>query len=129
MEDLLARARAGEDFAELAKTYTDDPGSKNTGGLYSDFGRGKMVPPFEEAAFSVPIGEISDIVETDYGYHILKIVERKKESRPLEEIRPELEAQFKSEKRGKAVRDHMEELKAAAEYETVVFSDVKAQEG
>jgi parvulin-like peptidyl-prolyl isomerase len=56
MEKILERARAGEDFAELAKQYTEDPGSKKSGGLYSDFGRGRMVKPFEDAAFSVPVG-------------------------------------------------------------------------
>jgi foldase protein PrsA len=90
MQEILKRAKAGEDFAELAKQYTEDPGSKDNGGLYEDFPRGKMVKPFEDAAFSVPVGEISDIVETDYGYHILKIEDRKKEDRPRDVVKAEL---------------------------------------
>ncbi len=73
MESLLSRARQGEDFANLARQYTEDPGSQENGGLYENFPRGVMVKPFENAAFSVPIGEISEIVETRYGYHIMKI--------------------------------------------------------
>ena len=74
MQLILIRARQGDDFAELAREFTEDPGSKENGGLYEDFGRGVMVKPFEDAAFSVPLGELSDIVETQYGYHILKAV-------------------------------------------------------
>ncbi len=75
IEGLLKRARAGEDFAELAKEYSDDPGSKSRGGEYV-FPRGQMVPPFEQAAFSLEVGQISDVVETTYGYHIIKLSEK-----------------------------------------------------
>lgn len=81
MEKILKRAKSGEDFAKLAKEYSEDPGSKNNGGLYSNFEKGQMVPSFEKAAFTVPVGEISDIIETPYGYHILKVIDRKKENR------------------------------------------------
>ncbi len=107
MEELLKRAKAGEDFAELAKQYSEDPGSKNKGGLYKDFPKGQMVPAFEEAAFNVPVGEISDIVETSYGYHILKVIERKKEDRPREKVKAELAAK----KSQNAVKEAYEELK------------------
>jgi parvulin-like peptidyl-prolyl isomerase len=117
MEGILERARKGEDFSELAKQYTEDPGSKDNGGLYEDFGRGRMVPPFEEAAFTVPVGEISDIVETTYGYHILKIEDRKKETRPLEEIRAELEADLRQRKEGTAFQDHLNILKQESGFE------------
>ena len=75
IEDLLKRARAGEDFAELAKQYTDDTASKSKGGEYT-FPRGQMMPSFEQAAFSLEVGQISDIVETPYGYHIIKLSEK-----------------------------------------------------
>ncbi len=117
MEGILARVRKGEDFSELAKLYTEDPGSKENGGLYEDFGRGRMVPPFEEAAFTVPVGEVSDIVETSYGYHILKIENRKKEIRPLEEIRAELETNLRQKKEGTAFQDHLNSLKQEAGFE------------
>lgn len=90
MEKILARVKAGEDFAKVAKEVSEDPGSKNKGGLYENFPRGQMVPSFENAAFSVPVGEISDIIETPYGYHILKVIDRKKETRSREVVKKEL---------------------------------------
>ncbi|MDB6023171.1 MAG: Peptidylprolyl isomerase [Pedosphaera sp.] len=74
-EDLLKRAKAGEDFAKLAKEYSDDPGSKDKGGEYT-FGRGQMVKEFEAAAFSLQTNQISDIVTTAFGYHIIKLSEK-----------------------------------------------------
>ena len=75
MEDLLKRARAGEDFAKLAKEYSEDPGSKDKGGEYT-FARGRMVPEFEAAAFSLGTNQVSDIVTTRFGYHIIKLSEK-----------------------------------------------------
>jgi peptidyl-prolyl cis-trans isomerase C len=74
-EDLLKRARAGEDFAKLAREYSDDPGSKDRGGEYK-FPRGQMVREFETAAFALKPNEISDIVTTQFGYHIIKLSEK-----------------------------------------------------
>jgi parvulin-like peptidyl-prolyl isomerase len=74
-EEALAKARKGEDFAALAKQYTDDSASKDKGGEYT-FARGQMVPEFERAAFALKPGEISDLVETQFGYHIIKLEER-----------------------------------------------------
>jgi foldase protein PrsA len=71
-EDILARALAGEDMAELAKTYSEDPGSASTGGEYT-FGRGEMVTEFEEASFNGVDGQVwPELVETSYGFHIIK---------------------------------------------------------
>jgi parvulin-like peptidyl-prolyl isomerase len=75
IEDLLKRARAGEDFAKLAKQYSEDPGSKDNGGEYT-FPRGQMMPEFEAAAFSLQTNQISDVVTTTYGYHIIKLSEK-----------------------------------------------------
>lgn len=74
-EDLLKRAKAGEDFAKLAKENSDDPGSKDNGGEYT-FPRGQMVKEFEAAAFSLQTNQISDIVTTAFGYHIIKLLEK-----------------------------------------------------
>jgi len=74
-EELLKRARGGEDFAKLAKEYSDDPGSKDKGGEYK-FPRGQMVPEFESAAFSLGTNQISDLVTTQFGYHIIKTSEK-----------------------------------------------------
>lgn len=79
---LLERVRKGEDFAKLAKENSDDPGSKDKGGEYDFFGHGKMVPEFEKAAFALKPGEISDLVETQYGFHIIKLEERRTAAAP-----------------------------------------------
>ncbi len=119
MEEILARARKGEDFAVLAKQYSEDPGSKDNGGLYENFGRGRMVKPFEDAAFSVPVGQISDIVETQYGYHIIFVVARKPETRPMDEVRAELEAQIKQTKQRDAYGAFLAKLKEEAGFRTL----------
>ena len=75
LEGILKRARAGEDFAALAKEYSEDPGSKDKGGEYK-FPKGQMMPEFEAAAFSLNTNQISDIVTTKYGYHIIKLSEK-----------------------------------------------------
>lgn len=121
MEEILARAKSGEDIAELATKYSEDTGSKNNGGLYKNFGRGRMVKPFEEAAFSVPVGEISDIIETRYGYHILKVIERKKETRPLENIHQNLEAKIKRNKQSEALQSHIADLKKRVRFKIVEY--------
>jgi parvulin-like peptidyl-prolyl isomerase len=90
-EEVLKRVRAGEDFAKLAQEFSSDPGSKEKGGDLGWFGPGKMVPEFDKAAFALKPGEISDIVETKFGFHIIKLEERKtedKDGKPVEQIHP-----------------------------------------
>ena len=119
IEDLLAQAKAGADFAELAKTYSEDPGSKANGGLYENFPRGQMVKPFEDAAFSVPVGELSGVVETTYGYHILKVVGREKETRTFEDARAEIESRLKSGKQNQTVDQFVQGLKDKAKFKLI----------
>ena len=121
IEDILAKAKAGEDFAALAKQFSEDPGSKDNGGFYQDFARGAMVKPFEDAAFSVPVGQISGIVETAYGYHILQVVDRKKETRPLTEVRAEIEARIKQGRQVDAFSTYITKLKEKTGFKTVGF--------
>jgi hypothetical protein len=73
-EEVLAKVKAGADFAETAKQYSQDTSASNGGDLGS-FGKGKMVPEFEKAAFALKAGEVSDVVKTVYGYHIIKVTE------------------------------------------------------
>ncbi|MGA2029898.1 MAG: peptidylprolyl isomerase [Verrucomicrobiota bacterium] len=76
IDDLLKRARGGEDFATLASEYSEDPGSKDAGGELPPFARGQMVAEFEAAAFSLNTNQISDVVTTVYGYHIIKLLDK-----------------------------------------------------
>lgn len=91
IDSLLTLIKNGADFAEVAKMESEDPGSRDQGGLIQWFGSGRMVPEFEEAAFSLAPGEISDVVETAYGYHIIK-GEDARSVGTLDEERPGLEA-------------------------------------
>ena len=77
IDDLLKRARSGEDFGALAKQYSEDPGSKENGGELPAFPRGQMLPEFEATAFALTNKQISDVVTTVYGFHIIKLLDKK----------------------------------------------------
>jgi parvulin-like peptidyl-prolyl isomerase len=77
IEGLLRRVRAGEDFAKLADEFTEDPSGKGRGGDLGWFGRGMMVKPFEDVAFALKQGDVSGVVETQFGFHIIKVDERR----------------------------------------------------
>ena len=91
--EILARARQpGADFAALAEASSDDPGSASRGGDLGFFSRGRMVAPFEAAAFALKQpGDLSEVVKTDFGYHVIRLEERKPAARkPFEEVRDDL---------------------------------------
>jgi peptidyl-prolyl cis-trans isomerase D len=98
-EDLLKQARAGADFAQLATKFSEDEGSKVNGGDLDYFSRGRMVPEFEMAAFALEPGQISDIVKTQYGFHIIKVVDKKAAvTRAFDEVRAQIETQLKAQR-------------------------------
>jgi len=98
-EKILAEVKAGKDFATLARKYSDDPGSAAKGGELGYFQRGVMVGPFEEAAFALQPGEVSGIVETPFGFHIIKCEGRIEAGvKPLAEVAEEVKAGLKGEK-------------------------------
>jgi parvulin-like peptidyl-prolyl isomerase len=74
IDDLLKQIRAGGNFAALAKQYSEDPGSKDNGGELPEFPRGQMVPEFESAAFALTNNQISEVITTQYGYHIIQMI-------------------------------------------------------
>ncbi|WP_017446183.1 SurA N-terminal domain-containing protein [Gayadomonas joobiniege] len=99
-EDLLAQIKSGADFAELAKEHSDDTFSGENGGDLNYFGRGAMDPAFEEATFALQeVGEVSDVVKSDFGYHIIKLTNIQAEQvRPLDEVKDEIKAQLQRDK-------------------------------
>lgn len=126
-EDVLKRARAGEDFAKLAKEYSDDPGSKDKGGEYT-FPRGQMVPEFEAAAFALEPGKVSDIVTTQFGHHIIKLIEKKPASKvEFAKAEPEIKQFLKTRGVQKQIPDYMEKLEKAANVE-ILDADLKPKD-
>ncbi len=88
-EDVLKKAKSGANFADLAKQYSDDT-TKDKGGDLDWIVRGQTVPEFEQAAFSLPVGSISDLVKTQYGFHIIKVIDRQTaRTQTLEEVVPQ----------------------------------------
>jgi peptidyl-prolyl cis-trans isomerase C len=102
-QDLRKRIQAGEDFAELARKESDDAGSGANGGDLGFFHHGQMVPSFEEAAFALKPGELSEPVKSPFGYHVIEV--QAKESKSFEEVRPDLEKRMRPEQAQKAVED------------------------
>ena len=78
VDSILTKIKNGADFAELAKEYSQDPGSKDKGGDLGFFKRRQMVKEFDEAAFNLKVGEISGAIKTRYGYHLIKVTDKKK---------------------------------------------------
>lgn len=130
-DDLLKRAKAGEDFAKLAKEYSEDPGSRDNGGEYK-FPRGQMVPEFESTAFGLAPNQISEIVTTQFGYHIIKLSEKYPARKlTLEEsiegvkIIDQVKDILKRQQLEKALPDFIEKITAEAKVEIL---DAKLKE-
>lgn len=113
-EDLLKQINEGADFAELAKANSDCP-SAARGGDLGFFGKGQMVAPFEKAAFALETGKVSDIVETRFGYHIIKLTDRKEAgATSFEQAKAGLIQKLTQQKRMELANNYIESLKAAA---------------
>ena len=116
-DDVLAQVKEGKDFAELAKANSTCP-SKEQGGDLGFFPRGAMVKPFEDAAFAMQEGQTSDIVETQFGYHIIKLTEKKAERTvPFEEVKDRLKQGLTQQKTNTAVMAWVDEQKKQANIE------------
>jgi len=118
-EEALAQLKAGADFAELAKTYSKDTATKDKGGDLGWFSRGRMVPEFDEAAFALKeIGDISDIVKTSYGYHIITLTGRKPAHTPtLDEVKDQVRNDYIQEEKSERVNAWYKELRSSSEIE------------
>ena len=113
-DGILKRARDGEDFAKLAKEYSEDPGSKDKGGEYT-FPRGQMVPEFEAAAFSLKTNQVSDVVTTQFGYHIIRLSEKIPAKKvDFEKVSPDIKDYLKQQQTQKQLPDYMTKLKKEA---------------
>jgi peptidyl-prolyl cis-trans isomerase D len=98
-EELLKQARSGADFGELARKNSEDEASAKNDGDLDYFGRGRMVPEFEQVAFSLEPGQVSDLVKTSYGFHIIKLIDKKPgTTRPIAEVRQQISDQLAAER-------------------------------
>ena len=144
-KDIADKIAKGGDFAALAKENSKDPGSKEDGGMLGFFGRGQMVPQFEEAAFRLKKGEVSPPVKSQFGYHIIKLEDRRDKKLPaFEEVKDKILNSMIQKKaqdvavdlRGKAKIEYIdpevkklaeEQAKAQAEQKSAMEAQIKAQ--
>lgn len=123
LEMIQQKLQKGEDFEALAKEYSEGPSSAKGGDL-GYFGRGQMAKPFEEAAFALRSGEVSDIVETKFGYHLIEVIDRKPETTvALEDVRGRIEQYLKQQKVQENVRMYVEDLKEEADVKRLLEID------
>jgi peptidyl-prolyl cis-trans isomerase C len=118
--ELKKRIDAGEDFNDLAKAHSECPSAQNNGDL-GFFPKGRMVPAFEMAAFELKTGHVSNIVETQFGYHLIKLMDRKAaESVKFEEAQGHIQNELRNQKINVEVQKYIEKLRKTAKIETFV---------
>lgn len=121
MRPILERARAGEDFAELARQHSEDEGTRENGGDTGFFYPGHMVPEFEAAAYALEPGGISDLVETDYGVHIIRLEDvNPPRLVALDDVRDKLREYIRAEKSEQAVEEELALLRSEADIKLLI---------
>ena len=120
-EQVLKDVKAGKDFAALAKQHSQDPGSAVNGGDLGFFQKGQMVGPFNDVAFTLAPGAISDVVETQFGYHIIKVAEKQPaRAVPLEEVRPQVEQYLQNQNREEQTETFVKSLRSKGKVEILI---------
>ena len=115
LEEVQKKLQAGEAFESLAKQYSDDPGSAESGGDLGMFEQGMMVPEFDEAVFSMKVGEVSEPVRTEFGYHLIKLVDiQEKQSQPFDAVKAEVEQMYKMQEAERQYFDVLEQVNTLA---------------
>ena len=119
MAGIQKKVQAGEDFAELAKQFSDCK-SSTSGGDLDFFQRGQMVGAFEDAAFKLNVGEVSDVVETQFGYHLIKVTDKKPaETKTYDQVKDELTKYLKQQKVSQQLSQYVDQLKAKDKIEVL----------
>jgi parvulin-like peptidyl-prolyl isomerase len=120
-KDIKSKLDNGASFEELAKEYSKDPGSKARGGDLGWFGAGQMVKEFEDAAFGLKKGEVSEPVQSDFGWHVIMLEDRRRKQMPtLSQLRPKLRAQLQEKALNTYVKDLLDDT-------TVSYFDAKGE--
>jgi peptidyl-prolyl cis-trans isomerase C len=120
-EGILKEVKAGKDFAALAKEHSQDPGSAVNGGDLGFFQKGQMVPEFNDAAFKLAPGGVSDLVETQFGFHIIKVVEKKAaQTAPLDDVRDQVTQFLEQQNRQRETAAFVATLRAKSKVEILI---------
>ena len=128
-EDVLKQAKKGTNFEDLAKKYSEDPGSKDKGGDLGWITQGQTVPEFEKTAFGLDKGKISDLVKTQYGFHIIKVLDKETaHTKPFEEVKDSIKTPLLLAKADKLASDQADQLSAAIRRSNKVSLDDLAKQ-
>jgi peptidyl-prolyl cis-trans isomerase C len=119
--EVLKQVKSGQDFAALAKQHSQDPGSAPNGGDLGYFQQGQMVGAFERVAFDLKPGEVSDLVETPFGFHIIKVADKQAaRTVPIDEVRPQIEEFLRNQQREQKTQSFVEALKTKGKVEILI---------
>src|SRR5260370_1474520 len=128
-EDVLKQVKKGGKFEDLAKKYSEDPGSKDKGGDLSWISQGQTVPELEKTAFTLGPGQVSDLVKTEYGFHIIKVLEKETaHTKPFEEVKDSLRAHLLISQADKLAGDTADQLSAAIRQSNKISLDDLAKQ-